>query len=89
MSWWRDLLGLRPERPDTRLDEAEAIEIGEQALAASSIEFSPGLLRVADVERTDDDVVWRLFTYTRGLSASVTVSDTTGRAVEVRRHGFR
>lgn len=90
MRWWRDLLGLQPERPLTRLDEAQAIAIAERALAGLDQPFDPlPPLTVHAVTQAGEDVEWLIATATRGAGATVRISDRTGQVLDARRHGVR
>lgn len=87
---WRNLFGLAPARPRTRLDEGRVLEVARRALIDHPCIAEPGTpLVVAAVETGGDDIMWRVSTPTKGASVSLAVSDGTGRAFDMRRNGSR
>ncbi|MET0247326.1 MAG: hypothetical protein ABW182_11305 [Sphingomonas sp.] len=90
LNWAAGLIGLAPapERPETRLTEAQVLEIAREALAGD--DFAAGMpLVVRGVADTDDGVVWFVYSATRGCGVSLQVADADGRVIEILRRSGR
>lgn len=90
LNWAAGLIGFAsaPKRPETRLTEAQVLEIAREALAGDGFRAEMPLV-VWDVADTDNGVVWFVDSATRGAGVSLQVADTDGRVIEALRRSGR
>jgi len=84
LNWVAGLIGVAsaPKRPETRLTDAEVLEIAREALAGDDFAAAVPLV-VWNVADTDNGVVWFVDSATRGCGFSLQVADADGRVIEV------
>lgn len=90
LNWVAGLIGFAsaPKRPETRLTDAQVLEIAREAVARD--DFAAGVpLAVRGVADTDNGVVWFVDSATRGSGVSLKVADVDGRVIKVLRRSWR
>jgi hypothetical protein len=77
---------LKSPRPNTRLDEAQALEIARQAAAG---EPDRDLLTIVALSDTSEKPTWIVSAAAVGNTLVVSIDDHSGQVVEMKRHGLR